>query len=418
MAHLFVACIAKVHHFSLAASLGDRDRSRMGLKMPKRFPPTFCISQLSPNRRDHRAASASRQLLSQLSCRHEGEKTLHLLPVLLYGSNQNLQLLYQHLHQLRLGSDYMIRDRKLCLAQPLPQIGTALLSHTVLPRKALPLLETQPTQSLWCWILLEKIQSHRGVQGPKALYRPHVVFFERHLQLIEYPRLVPHEPLMISREDLKLLGLLGVGLQRPQMQVVGAQKLTEHPGIKRIALRTALPKPIPRPIQSLGVDRVDQYPVIQNKIHNPPLGLLYGRPKLDPFASSLIEPTTKLCHLLHSLLQPHLGHLFTSLISHRHRMHPVSQIDPQVVSSHNSSLNPPSLKVRTGDSPYIGPLLRRDNFLLNLNPVLSLAGTISLRYSRESDVRRSSRQQALTNLFHTMNSHLDHIRRPTLDFRF
>src|SRR5213594_589703 len=339
MAHLFVAGIAKVHYLTLAASLGDWDRPRMSLKMPKRLPATFDISQLSPNGRDHRAASASRQLLSQLSCRHGGEKTLHLLPVLLHGSNQNLQFLYQDLHQLHLGSNHMIRDTQLRLAQSLPQLGTVLLGQAVLSRKVLPLPKAQLMQSLWCWILFEEIQRHRGVQGPKDLYRPYVVFFESHLQLVQYPRLVPHKPLMISREDLKLLSLLGVGFQRPQMHVVGAQKLTKHPGIKRITLRAALPKPIPRPIQRLGVDRKNLHPVIQKKIHNASFGLLYRCPKLYPTGAALIKPTTKFCHPLHTLLHPHLGHPATSLISHVHLMYPVPPINPQVVSSHISSLN-------------------------------------------------------------------------------
>src|SRR5213594_3325719 len=162
MAHLFVAGIAKVHYLTLAASLGDWDRPRMSLKMLKRLPATFDISQLSPNGRDHRAASASRQLLSQLSCRHGGEKTLHLLPVLLYGSK---------------------------------------------------------------------------------------------------------------------------------------------------------------------------------KIHNASFGLLYRCPKLYPTGAVLIKPTTKFCHPLHTLLHPHLGHPATSLISHVHLMYPVPPINPQVVSSHISSLN-------------------------------------------------------------------------------
>lgn len=148
VAQLLVTGKSKLYHVGFATRLGHRHHSCLGLKVPERLPLTVGIPQIGSKLWCQGPTLCSRQRLHKLSCRHRGEKTLHLLPVLLYGSDQNLQFLYQYLHQLRLGSDYMFRDAQLCLAQSLPQLSTALLSQMVLPRKALLPLKAQPTKSL------------------------------------------------------------------------------------------------------------------------------------------------------------------------------------------------------------------------------------------------------------------------------
>ena len=65
------------------------------------------------------------------------------------------------------------------------------------------------------------------------------------------------------------------------MSMIGAHKFRQHISIKRVALGLAHPKPIPSPIQRLGIDRIDHHSMIQKKIHNPPVRLLDRRPHLD-----------------------------------------------------------------------------------------------------------------------------------------
>ena len=91
---------------------------------------------------------------------------------------------------------------------------------------------------------------------------------------------MPPQPVVIAGEHLKLLSLLGVGLQSAQMNMIGPQKFRQYIRIKRIALGLAHAKPIPGPIQRLGIDRIDHHSMIQKKIHDPPVGLLDGCPKL------------------------------------------------------------------------------------------------------------------------------------------
>ena len=78
------------------------------------------------------------------------------------------------------------------------------------------------------------------------------------------------------------------------MTVIGPQKLRQYPSIKGIALRLADAKPIPSTIQSFGIYRINHYTMIQKKIHNSPVGLFDGRPKLNPLCAALVEPAPEL----------------------------------------------------------------------------------------------------------------------------
>src|SRR5712692_1837518 len=207
----------------------------------------------------------------------------------------------------------------------------------VLSTEALPLLAADPVGD---WILLKEVQCDLGIKIPKELQRSRIVFFERNRQLVNKPRLLTPQALVVPAHELELLGLLRVRPQHSQMSMIGAQKLSEHPSIKWITLRAALPKPIPRPIQSFGVDGIDLHPMIQQKIHNPALGLLYGAPKLYPLSAPTIEPTPKVRQPLRALLHLHLCNPIPHLIYDAHLMDLVGPIHSQIVSSHNpSSLN-------------------------------------------------------------------------------
>ena len=127
MTHHLVTRKTKVHDTALAARFGYRDHSGLSLKMVKRLPAIFGVTELSPKHGYDRAGFCSRQRLDQLSCRHRGEKIFDPLVVALYGTRQSLELGQQHLKQLRLGSDHMIRDSKLRLIQFLPELLAAPL---------------------------------------------------------------------------------------------------------------------------------------------------------------------------------------------------------------------------------------------------------------------------------------------------
>ena len=142
------------------------------------------------------------------------------------------------------------------------------------------------------------------------------------------------QPVVISSEHLKLLGLFGVGLKSAQMNMIGSKKFRQHISIEGIALGLAHAKPISGPIQGLRVDRIDHHPMIQQKIDNPPLGLLDGRPKLYLFCLTFMEPTAKLAHALGTLLNLHLGYFVALGIADPYLVKFISPIHSQIVSLH------------------------------------------------------------------------------------
>src|SRR5574341_578563 len=335
VAHLLVTGKTTLHETALATRFGHRHRSRLGLKMPKGFPVTLGIPQLSPKHGHDRPVLSSRQRLHQLSYRHGGEKTFNPLAVALHRFNQALKLNEQHTQQLRLGSDHMVRDRQLKLMELVPQLVTARLTQMMLALgKTLPVPAAKLRERLWGWIPFEKIPRDLRFQIAKDLQGPRVVLFERDLELIEQPSFLAHQAVVIPSEQLKLLGLMGVGLQRSQVSMIGPNKLRQNVSVKRITLGLAHAKPIPDPIQRLGIDRINRHPVIQKKLHNPPVRLLDGRPKFYLFRLTLVEPAAKLAHPFWTLDHLHLDYLLALWITDPHLMKLIRPIHSQIVSRH------------------------------------------------------------------------------------
>src|SRR5713226_2913596 len=339
VAQLLVTGKTKLYDPALAARFGHRDHSRLSLKVPKRFPSPWSIPKLSPNHRYDGSTLCSRQLLNKLSCRHRGEKTFNLLVVLLCRSERSLQLIEQHLDQLRLGSDHVLGNHKLRLFKLLPQLSTTCFTEMVLKlSESVPLLVAKLREGGWGRIVLEKIYCQPRFQIGKNLQGPRIVLFEGHLKLMEEPSFLPHHALLIAAEHLKLLGLLGIRLKGSQVSVIGPDKFREHAGVKGVALRLAHSKPIPSPIHGLGIDRVKHDPVVQKKIHNPPMGFLDPSPKLAPFSSSLIKPAPQLRHPFRGLFDLHLRYLLPVLITHVELVHSVCPVHSHIVSLHFLSL--------------------------------------------------------------------------------
>jgi hypothetical protein len=105
--------------------------------------------------------------------------------------------------------------------------------------------------------------------------------------------------------------------------------------IKGVALGLAHAKPVPDPVQGFGINRIDHYPVVQQKIHNPPLGLLDGRPKLYLFCLTFMEPTAKLAHALGTLLNLHLSYFLALGIADPYLVKFISPIHSHIVSFHS-----------------------------------------------------------------------------------
>src|SRR2546429_7111283 len=71
--------------------------------------------------------------------------------------------------------------------------------------------------------------------------------------------------------------------------MIRAEEVGQHPGVERIILRSTLPKPIPGPVQRLGIHGIDHDAMVEQKIDHPALGPLDRRPQLDPLSAPLVQ---------------------------------------------------------------------------------------------------------------------------------
>ena len=74
--------------------------------------------------------------------------------------------------------------------------------------KAIPLPLDQIRQSPWSGILFEKIPRDLGFQIRKNLQGTRVILFERYPNLIEQPRFLTPQPMLIPSEQFKLLSVI------------------------------------------------------------------------------------------------------------------------------------------------------------------------------------------------------------------
>src|SRR4029077_9072577 len=129
--------------------------------------------------------------------------------------------------------------------------------------KAVPAPAVKFTERVRGGIRFEKIARDLRLQIAKNLQWPRIVLFEGDLDLIEKPRFLTHEPLVIPSEHRKFLRLYRVGLKSSKMRMIGPQKLCQYIGIKGVAFRLAHTKSIPGPIQRFGIDRINHHSVFQ-----------------------------------------------------------------------------------------------------------------------------------------------------------
>src|SRR5437667_9365132 len=318
VAQMLVTGKTKVYNTTFATGFGHRYRSRLGLKMTRGLPATLGIAEFGPDRRHQGSAFTARQRLGKLSGRARGEKTLDPVIIDLHRFDRSPKLLDEDLDQLCLGSDHMLGHRKLRFIKLLPQLLTALCTEMMLlGGKAIDLFTFKGTEMSRGRIPLEKIQGDLSLQVLKGLQRPGIILFERGGELIEKPSFVAHHSALIPTKHFKLLSFLRARSQRSQVRLIGSEKLRQHIGIKRIALRAAHPIAIPHSIHRLGIDRVNLHPVIEQKVYDAPLRLLNRGPKLKSLGSFLVQPAPDFCQPL-----PPGSLAISSLLpfSHPHRL--------------------------------------------------------------------------------------------------
>src|SRR6516164_2023422 len=182
-------------------------------------------------------------------------------------------------------------------------------------------------------------------------------------ELVDQARLLPNLPLAVLREELELLGGVRARLQGPQARVIRAQEVGQHPGVKRIALRRTLAKPVPGPVQRLGIHRVDHDAMVEQEIHHPALGPLNRGPELEPLRSPLVQLPAPPAQALRGVRHRARGDLRPALIPHPHRVGLIRPVDAQIVAHGSFTLwHVPSScwpvsgpGAGTAGYPYTGP---------------------------------------------------------------
>jgi hypothetical protein len=107
--------------------------------------------------------------------------------------------------------------------------------------------------------MFKKIPRDLRFQIRKNLQGARVILFERYPNLIEQPRFMTPQPMLIASKQFKLLSLSRVGLKRSQVSVIGPEKLRQDMSVKGVALGWTDAKSVSGPIQRLGVDRIDYH---------------------------------------------------------------------------------------------------------------------------------------------------------------
>jgi hypothetical protein len=120
--------------------------------------------------------------------------------------------------------------------------------------------------------------------------------------------------------------------------VIGAEELGQHPRVKRITLRPTLPKPIPRPVQRLGIHGIDHHAMLEQELHHPALGPLNRRPQLGALRPPLVELSAPLAEALRRVRYRASDDLRSVLIHDPDRMRLICPINSKVVAHSSSSV--------------------------------------------------------------------------------
>jgi hypothetical protein len=135
--------------------------------------------------------------------------------------------------------------------------------------------------------------------------------------------------LAVLRQEFEFPGRVRARLQRPEVRVIGAQKVGQHARVKRVTLRAALAKPIAGSIQRFGVHGIHYDVMVEQEIHDPAFGPLNRRPPLDPLRPPLVQLPAPLTQALRRVRHRARGELRPALIHHPDRMRLISQSTPR-----------------------------------------------------------------------------------------
>jgi hypothetical protein len=138
--------------------------------------------------------------------------------------------------------------------------------------------------------------------------------------------------MVVLREQFEFLGRLRARLQGVEVGVIRTQEVGQHPGVEWIILRSTLPKPIPGPVERLGVHGIDHDAMVEQEIHHPAFGPLNRRPQLDPLRPPLVQLPAPLTQALRRVRHRARGELRPALIYDPDRMRLIRPIDSEVVA--------------------------------------------------------------------------------------
>src|SRR5713226_728066 len=195
------------------------------------------------------------------------------------------------------------------------------------------------------------------------LERPRVVRLQRGRQLIDQAGLLADVPLAVLREEFELLGRVRARLQGLEVGVIRAQEVGQHPRVKRITLRPTLSKPIPGPVQRLGIHGIDYDAMIEQEVHHPTVRPLDRRPPLDPLRVPLVQLPAPLAEARRRMRHGARGDLRPALIDDPDRMRLIRPIDSHVVAHSSPSFWSLHSEPRSGNGQVgLIPALRGATF--------------------------------------------------------
>ena len=229
-------------------------------------------------------------------------------------------------------------------------------------RPPLPLAFRQRGHGLRRRIGLQELPRQRARQLGD-LERPRIVRLQRGRQLVDQAGLLPDLPLVVLGEEFELLGRLRARLQGAEVRVIRAQEVGQHPRVERITLRPTLPKPIPGPVQRLGIHGIDHHAMVEQEIHHPAVGPLDRRPQLDPLRAPLVQLPAPLAQALRRVRHRARGDLRPALIHDPDGMRLIRPIDSEVVAHSSSSFRALHSRPRSGNGEVgLIPALRGATF--------------------------------------------------------
>jgi len=145
--------------------------------------------------------------------------------------------------------------------------------------------------------------------------------------------------------------------------VIRAQEVGQHPRVKRVTLRPTLSKPVPGPVQRLGIHGIDHDAMVEQEVHHPPVRPLDRRPPLDALRAPLVQLPAPLAEARRRMRHGAPGDLRPALIHDPDGMRLIRPIDAHVVAHSSTSFGALHAEPRSGNGQVgLIPALRGATF--------------------------------------------------------